>query len=37
MQKLILIVQASIITNNNIFMLSIKSDKAWLLEAMLKF
>ena len=36
MQKLILILQDSIITNNNIFMLSIKSDKAWLLEAMLK-
>lgn len=34
MQKLILILQDSIITNNNIFMLSIKSDKAWLLEAM---
>lgn len=30
MQKLILILQDSIITNNNIFMLSIKSDKAWL-------
>lgn len=35
MQKLILILQDSIITNNNIFMLSIKSDKAWLLETML--
>ena len=25
-----------IITNNNIFMLSIKSDKAWLLETMFR-
>lgn len=35
MQKLILILQDSIITNNNIFMLSI-SDKAWLLETMFR-